>query len=784
MDNHIIHQHVNVSGGPLIIKQCFDLPPLIHSEGFANYKDVNPLEATLPRLELFMFAAFIVSYAFHSLLKRVGATPLVSHILTGLFLGLSGLGRQEDYRKLVLSYEGEEVVEVISAFGFLLFIFQVGAKMDATMMTKTGRKSFYTAFFTTLVPILIGFVNIVAMKTQYNLDDRDVPKLFTGLSVHTMSPFPVVWQLVSDLKLLNTELGRVGLAAGLITDSMSLVLLQCGFFTTNAYDKGLAAAFMYLFAAIGCVLYILFIVRPAMVWVIEQTPEGWPVKGSYMEVIIIGTLSFALTFNSIGLNMFVAALGFGLSIPPGPPLASGLVEKLDSLTTGVFTPLFVAICVARADMSLINFNNNLHFSHAIIVTVCMFVKFFSCLLTSLYHEMSKRDAIAHSLIMSSEGTIDIAVFTFLTEKEEMTEEMFAFSVLIVLLSTATSSILVSQLYDPSTKYAGYQKRNMENVKELRILACIYRPDNITSAISFLEVACTSSETPATVDVLHLIKLIGRATPLFISHSMQKKTVSQRSYSENVITAFNHFHRQTMGIGSMDIYTTVSQPMFMYEDICRLALDSLASFILLPFHRRWQVNGTIESEDTTLRNLNITVLERAPCSVGILIDRGNQPLSVSRVTEVTSFHVAMIFLGGSDDREALVLAERMALHQRVTVVHFRVTGETEAMDWEKMLDSEAIKPIKYNSGRDGHLKYEVQWVADGLDTLQKIQALVKTYDFFIVGRRKDVAAAETIGLEDLDDYPELGCIGSLLASMDVYERYMTLVVQQQKTHQQD
>jgi hypothetical protein len=52
-----------------------------------------------------------------------------------------------------------------------------------------------------------------------------------------------------------------------------------------------------------------------------------------------------------------------------------------------------------------------------------------------------------------------------------------------------------------------------------------------------------------------------------------------------------------------------------------------------------------------------VLELAPCSVGILVDRGH--LGRPMVSLESSCSVAMIFLGGSDDREALTFAKRMA-----------------------------------------------------------------------------------------------------------------------------
>jgi hypothetical protein len=76
----------------------------------------------------------------------------------------------------------------------------------------------------------------------------------------------------------------------------------------------------------------------------------------------------------------------------------------------------------------------------------------------------------------------------------------------------------------------------------------------------------------------------------------------------------------------------------------------------------------------------------------------------------------------------------------------------------------------------------QWieerVSDGLETSKTIRSMLDKYDLFIVGRRKDIQTPQTAGLDDMNEYPELGVIGSLLASMDTTEKYSVLVVKQQ------
>ncbi|KAI5389681.1 hypothetical protein KIW84_075106, partial [Lathyrus oleraceus] len=50
------------------------------------------------------------------------------------------------------------------------------------------------------------------------------------------------------------------------------------------------------------------------------------------------------------------------------------------------------------------------------------------------------------------------------------------------------------------------------------------------------------------------------------------------------------------------------------------LDRRANILIMPFHKRWEIDGTVDVKNRGVQTINIKVLERAPCSVGILIGR--------------------------------------------------------------------------------------------------------------------------------------------------------------------
>ncbi|MBA0699049.1 hypothetical protein Goari_000719, partial [Gossypium aridum] len=477
----------------------------------------------------------------------------------------------------------------------------------------------------------------------------------------------------------------------------------------------------------------------------------------------------------------------GLAVPDGPPLGSALVEKLDPIISGLFLPIFATTCGLRFDPSY--FKDSTKFAHhqAIGAVVTLLIKFVVSLLVPLLCKMPTRDSFALAFIMISKGIVEMGSYSIMNDSRVISEDIFTHMTIVIILVASIVPILVKKLYDPSRKYLCFQKRTIMNSKlnqELRLISCVHVPSNVSSIINLFNASCLIRDSSIALDVLHLVKLSGRATPLFIAHHKQKKTQPNKSYSENVVLAFEQFERDNREAVSVNVFTAVSPPNLMYEDICNLAMDRLTSFIILPFHRRWYIDGSIESEDQTIRSLNFDILERAPCSIGILVE-GRRNLKGSNVRDPlasnnsSSYNIAVIFMGGQDDREALALAKRISQDKNVslTVIHFKAANSLGAIltENDRMLDDAMLSDIKQSKC----LTYIEKQVKDGPETSNYLRSIVEDYQLIIVGRRYKRENPQTSGLQEWCEFQEIGIIGDLLSSADFIGKYSLLIVQQQQ-----
>lgn len=364
----------------------------------------------------------------------------------------------------------------------------------------------------------------------------------------------------------------------------------------------------------------------------------------------------------------------------------------------------------------------------------------------------------------------------------------------VLLNAGILPTIVKALYDPKRKYIGYVKRDIMHLKsnsDLKILTCLHKPDNISGAISLLQLLTSPHHNEnkdrgvIAVTALHLVKLAGRAFPVLIPHDKRSKPrLLQNSYIQTMMLAFSEFQQDNWGSTTVSSFTAYSLDNLMDQDICNLALDQLTSMIIIPSGRKWSPDGFYESDDIMIRRLNASLLDTAPCSVGVLNDRGYRNLKSKKRTN-GNINVGVIFIGGKDDREALSFAKWMRQNPRVrlTVVRFLSGQEPDkTKNWDHLVDNEVFNDLKetYSNAENFACREKIVYGGPAVATTVKLTA--EDFDLMIVGRDHDDNSLDFAGLAEWMEIPELGIIGDLLASKDLVTRVSVLVVQQQQQHE--
>ncbi|WCJ41600.1 cation/H+ exchanger 4 [Euphorbia peplus] len=758
---------------------CIAMPPRSNSHGIVGTltEQNHFLAYRLPLLELQLGFILFLSHAIRFLLKPFGISAFVSCMLAGIILGPNCLGKFDFTRDIIFPHEGQDIIHTAVMLGYNIYVFLAAVQMDIEMVFKTGRKALSIGIASTIVPMVI--ISIYQKVQQNNL-----AALAGGgyglVVVGVVTSLPVVAYVINQLKLPNTELGRLALATGLVADASGtcvyFVQVLQGTKTIDEMMRKLLPLLLYI-------LTLVFIFRPTMNWVIKRTPNKKPVNTTSIYVIMALAIGSEAYFYIIKQPQFLAPFMFGFAVPSGAPLGSALVEKFGTFTNGVLMHVLVPTAFMRADLHLLTDIANLK-SCMGIISFAFVVKMVGCVAPCMILNIPIKEAVAVGLILNYTGVVQLNLASIYRDTSWFKEDVYAVMACYILLNATIFPYIIKKLYNPSRRYQGYQERNVLTIKpntEFKILTCIYGQDNVEAYIKILEAIHPTKENPVAVCGLHLVELIGQYLPIMVSHT--KNTSISTHTSQNMIYAFNKYEQNNWDSVSVQLFTGLSSFPLMHEDIVNIALEKKTSLIILPLHRRWSMRGYIESQDKHWRSVNCKVLKKAPCSVAIFFNRGGLGRKRSTRAHSSNLSVCMLFFGGSDDREALTLAKRMLKQSSsttLTVVHVLELdcGQEIEDSGDHVYDALVLEEIKQMVATNQRLDYRTHEVQDGPGTVKIVRSMAKQFDLFLVGRRFGIQTPQTSGLSEWSELPELGVIGDLLASKDIESRASVLVVQQQ------
>ena len=176
---------------------CYD-NNLVNSQGM--FLGDQPLRFSLPLLLVQVSVILVLSAAAHLVLRRLGQSRFVTHMLVGIFLGPSVLGRSASFRDVLFSERGTYILESVSLVLLILFLFSMGVKTDLSLLRRPSGHA---------VAVAIGIMGVVAPLAvtlpvfhvlQPTLpEDLKGSSLITELAVRlSLSSFPIIADVLTS----------------------------------------------------------------------------------------------------------------------------------------------------------------------------------------------------------------------------------------------------------------------------------------------------------------------------------------------------------------------------------------------------------------------------------------------------------------------------------------------------------------------------------------------------------------------------------------------------------
>ncbi|KAJ7504288.1 Sodium/hydrogen exchanger family-domain-containing protein [Mycena galericulata] len=433
---------------------------LLSGKDPSAYNTLDPLRLWIIQVGVIVGTASVLSLV----LRKLRQPKVIAEVLGGIILGPTAFGRIPGFTEHIFPKDSLPYLSLVANIGLVLFLFLVGLEIDAAIIKRNARLSATVALAGMILPFGLGAA--LSVPLYHHFIDSSIKftyfMLFTGVA-YSITAFPVLCRILTELKLLDTTVGIVVLSAGVGNDIIGWTLLALSVALVNA-GSGLTALWI-LMICVGWTLFLLFPGKYALRWLAHKTGsiENGPTI-FFMTVTILLVFGSAFFTDIIGVHAIFGAFVAGLIVPREGGLAIALTEKLEDMVTIIFLPLYFTLSGLSTNLGLLNDGITWGFTIAII-TLAFAGKFGGCTLASKYVAgFSWRESSTIGSLMSCKGLVELIVLNVGLQANILTPRVFAMFVLEALTLTFMTTPLVSMLYPPEKRVrASGTGANFKNV---------------------------------------------------------------------------------------------------------------------------------------------------------------------------------------------------------------------------------------------------------------------------------------------------------------------------------
>ncbi|XP_021766702.1 cation/H(+) antiporter 24-like [Chenopodium quinoa] len=661
--------------------------------------------------------------------------------------------------------------------------------MDLLVVNKAGKKHWVISIVGVIIPHTIMYIVTLIIRKYIDNPMLHKQSSFAAItSTMIVSSFPTLYTILRDMQLLRSEIGLTILTTATLIELVGISHIV-SFEAMMQAEAGRIYVLYYMLTNLLVSGLLLYVVPQVMLWINNRTPKFKLVEQNYIVAILLGVFVFGFITDLFGSSIGVGSFILGLVIPDGPLIGETIINHTEVITNDIFMPFAYATLGLTMDVFAIFKCWSCLIPILTLAVLPIIAKFATIVMSARFMEMSYTDSLIIGFIFNVKGQTEFFLFLHYMDYKILDTSSFSLMMTLVIIVTSITCPIVNYLYDPTKPYMINKKRTIQHtvdVSKLRLMACIYDQESVTSLFSLLDFVNPTTNNPFTIFVIHLIELLGRATPMYIDHM---KEIDEYWDNNNVAVhkAIKLYEKDRMNCITMNLFTSVTPNQTMYQDICENAYLNKVRFIILPFHKKCIKDGNNLSTATLrpgVQYTNTNTLTHAPCSVGILAckDAATWEIFPSRLNQCTRRQFVLLFLGGPDAREALALASHMVEHPDVSLIVVRFLSNEQIGDIksERKMDDGVITWFWVKNEKNEKVVYREVVVNNGFETITTIQLLNSSasIDLWILGRGNGINPTLLEGLSEWSENPDLGLIGDFLVSADFNTLGSVLVVQQQ------
>ena len=402
------------------------------------------------------------------LAQRLGQPAVVGEIFAGIILGPTLLGNIPIIATYMVPTEsGKNYLTIISMLGAMFLLFVAGMETDIKLIKHHSNKAIKIA----ATALIISFVSLflysltIPDNLLVNPNDRYVFSAFLAITI-SVSAISVIAKVLIDLNLIRRDFGQLFVAIGMIDEAVVWILISIfigfvGGLTSSVGGIVFSFVKVILFIVLGYVVGK-FLIKHIITFIQNKLTLSY----KFLTLIVIVMFFYGAIAQALGLEAVLGAFVAGIVFGQVPYLIDETIDRLESITFGIFAPIFFAS--AGLQVNIQEFSD----PGILILTVSLVLIAFSSKAAGGYigsRYFAKSDhwtAMLFAVGINTRGTIQIIIASIGLTIGLLSKDMFSIIILISILASIISPIfikLIIKKVEPNTE-------EIERIKKEEIYA--------------------------------------------------------------------------------------------------------------------------------------------------------------------------------------------------------------------------------------------------------------------------------------------------------------------------
>jgi Kef-type K+ transport system membrane component KefB len=396
----------------------------------------------LPRALLALLVIVVTARFLGAACERQGQPRVIGEVIAGILLGPSLFGRIAPEGMAYIFPPGlAPILGFLAQLGVILYMFLVGLELNAGLLRSRAQATVMISHASILVPFLLGSLLALPAFTRYAGAGVSFTSfaLFLGVAM-SITAFPVLARILTDLKLDKTELGVIALGCAAADDLTAWCLLA---FVVGIAKSDFHESIRTILLAGAYVCFMVAIARPVIkAWLVPRKDAALSTQLSAW--ILVAVLGSAMTTESIGIHAIFGAFLLGAVIPYDSHVAASFRHRLEDVVSVLLLPTFFAYTGTRTQIGLLSASQDWYFC-LLIIGVATAGKFGGTLVASRFTGLDWRTSASLGTLMNTRGLMELIVLNIGLDLGVISPILFAMMVLMALVTTVATTPVLTRI---------------------------------------------------------------------------------------------------------------------------------------------------------------------------------------------------------------------------------------------------------------------------------------------------------------------------------------------------